>query len=510
MSHARISSCTLIGVRPVRVEVEIHVGSGLPVVQLVGLADTEVREARERVRCALLSCGLPFPHDRRVTINLAPADLPKDSGRFDLPIALALLVACGLLDAQALHGHVFAGELALNGELRPVRATLPMVLACASQGWHEGWVLPKASAQEARLVPGVQVWQAEHLCDIVGHFRGKPGPGWAALPTSAPPAVRTQGPDLIEVRGHAAAKRALCLAATGGHNLLMVGPPGSGKSMLAQRLVGLLAPPDATEALQTAALQSLAGQDALAQWGQRPFRAPHHSATAAALIGGGAPPRPGEVSLAHHGVLFLDELPEFRRQALEALREPLENHRITVSRAARQVEFDADFQLIAAMNPCPCGQLGAPQRHCRCTPDQVLRYQARLSGPFLDRIDLHIEVPLLPAREVLHAPAGPSSAQLRERCLQARDLALNRQGCCNARLPVAHMDVLPWTDAAQQVLQKSAQRLSLSARAIHRIWRVAMTIADLDCAPRVDLPQLAEALQYRMRGHDLPAPGRHS
>ena len=506
MSHARISSCTMIGARPVRVDVEIHVGAGLPALQLVGLADTEVREARERVRCALLSCGLPFPHDRRVTINLAPADLPKDSGRFDLPIALALLVAGGHLQASVLQGHIFAGELALNGDLRAVRATLPMVLACASRSWTEGWVLPKASAQEARLVPGVQVWQAEHLCDIVGHFRGEPCSGWAALASGGPPPVTQTGPDLAEVRGHGAAKRALCLAAAGGHNLLMVGPPGSGKSMLAQRLVGLLPTPSPQEALSAAAVQSLAGQDALARWGQRPFRAPHHSATMAAMIGGGSPPRPGEASLAHQGVLFLDELPEFRRQALEALREPLENQCITVSRAARQMEYDADFQLIAAMNPCPCGQLGAPHRQCRCTPDQVSRYQSRLSGPFLDRIDLHIEVPLLAAQEVLQLSPEESTALVRERCVRARQRALQRQGCCNARLSVAHMHTLPWTESAREALQTSAQRLGLSARAIHRSWRVAMTIADLDGANQVDLPQLAEALQYRHRGAALGVP----
>jgi len=493
MSVAIVFTRGLAGLEAPLVRVEAHMGNGLPHFHIVGLPDTEVKEARDRVRSAIETSGFDFPQ-RRITVNLAPADLPKESGRFDLPIAIGVLAASGQVPRKRLDALELAGELALSGELRPIRGALAMTFRAHRDG--RAFVLPEAVASEAALARSATILPARSLAQVCAHLAGT-----AALTpfAGAPLQSSVEYPDLADVHGQVFARRALEIAAAGGHSLLMRGPPGTGKTMLAQRLGGILPPMTEDEALEAAAVQSLAGftlqRD---RFGHRMFRAPHHTASAVALVGGGSPPRPGEVSLAHHGVLFLDELPEFSRHVLEVLREPLESGRITISRAARQADFPAAFQLIAAMNPCPCGYRGHPTRACKCGPDKVAHYLSRISGPLLDRVDLHVTVPALRAREIDDASAGEASVQVRERVAAARDRQVARQGVPNARLCGAalrqHAALEP---RARSILREAMTRKSLSARAHQRILRVARTIADLDHAAVVAHGHVAEALLFR-------------
>ncbi len=493
MGLAVVASRALAGIEAPEVLVEVHLGNGLPAFNIVGLPEAEVREARDRVRAALHHGQFEFPA-RRITVNLAPADLPKGSSGFDLPIALGILAASGQLPSQALEGQEFAGELSLTGELRPVRGAL--ALALGSQKSARAIVLPAPNAAQAALAPRSRVLPAKSLLEVCAHLAGR-----AAL--TEHPAQRLSFacsyPDLCDVKGQAQAKRALEVAAAGGHGLLMIGPPGTGKSMLAARFPGILPPMSEPEALESAAIHSAssAGFDP-AHWGRRPFRAPHHSASSAALVGGGNPPRPGEISLAHRGALFLDELPEFRRSVLEALREPLEAGTISIARAARQAQFPARFQLVAAMNPCPCGWLGHPSGKCRCTPDAIARYRGRISGPLADRIDIKVEV-AAPREAELAAPAsGENSVTVRERVIAARERQQTRQSKSNALLEPREIELHCALGAeGEQLLRQAFARLDLSARAYHRVLRVARSIADLAGVATIETAHVAEAIQYR-------------
>ncbi|ASV97393.1 YifB family Mg chelatase-like AAA ATPase [Paraburkholderia aromaticivorans] len=524
MSLAVVRSRAPAAGRAPEVTVEVHLANGLPSFSIVGLPDLEVRESRERVRAALQNCNFDFPV-RRITVNLAPADLPKESGRFDLPIALGILAASGQIPAECLLHREFAGELSLTGALRPMRGAFAMACGTARSGVAHGGAstsgtdvelaaceppahstpqlyLPAASAAEAALVPGVDVYGAADLPSLCAHLAGAPE---ARLhPLAAPDLAESATavvPDMGDVIGQRGARRALEVAAAGGHHVLLVGPPGAGKSMLAARLPGLLPPMTDDEALASAALLSASRAGFTpAQWRRRPFRAPHHSSSAAALVGGRNPPQPGEITLAHLGVLFLDELPEFDRDVLETLREPLEAGRITISRAALQVDFPAACQLIAAMNPCPCGWRGDPQGRCRCTPEIAARYLRKLSGPLLDRIDIQLEIPALTPAELSarSLAAGETSAAIAARVNRARERQLSRQGKTNRELGGREVDEVCRPDTAGEILLREAgERFGWSARAYYRVLKVARTIADLAGAAMPSAAQIGEAIQYR-------------
>jgi magnesium chelatase family protein len=504
--YARLSSASVVGISAFMVEVETHLEQQLPGVAVVGLPDSAVRESRERVSAAIKSSGYPFPQ-RKITVNLAPADVRKEGSGFDLPIAIGILAASGIVPLEALEGTVIVGELALDGTLRPIHGALSIALEAGRAGVRR-MLIPAANAEEAALAQSIAVYAAESLREVVGILCGELAPE----PVRVDPDelfARYQShhqPDFADVKGQEAVKRALEIAAAGGHNVIMIGPPGSGKTMLARRLPSILPPMTLDEALETTRIHSVAGllQPGQALVTERPFRAPHHTISDAALVGGGMSTiRAGEISLAHHGVLFLDELPEFARNVLEVLRQPLEERRITISRTKMTVEYPCNVMLVCSMNPCPCGNFGNPKHECTCSPHQIQRYMAKISGPLLDRIDIHIEVQPVEHRELAASRRGEPSAVIRQRVIAARarqaERFAGRAGVFkNADMGPRELEQFCALDGqGRSLLEAAMNRLGLSARAYDRILKVARTIADLDGSPSITPVHLSEAIQYR-------------
>jgi magnesium chelatase family protein len=499
MQLATLHTRALNGIQAVPVSVEVHLSNGLPAFSIVGLPEAAVRESKDRVRAAIINSGFDFPA-RRITVNLAPADLPKEGGRYDLPIALGILAASGQIGTKELDQLEFLGELALSGLLRSVNGALPAALAAKQQ--HRALILPPGDAEQAALIEDAEVYAADSLLAVCQHLQRQLAlPGISGVTQAADSQItKRMTADMADVRGQHHARRAIEIAAAGRHNLLMVGPPGTGKSMLASRLPGILPPMSTAQALESASVYSISQQGfSIDQWKTRPFRSPHHTASGVALVGGGSKPAPGEISLAHQGVLFLDELTEFDRHVLDVLREPMETGSITISRAARQAEFPARFQLIAAMNPCPQGYSCDGSTLCRCTPEQQRRHRNRLSAPLLDRIDIQIEVPrvdkkLLQDSDVKHE----DSETIRQRVEQAHQCQLTRGPHSNAELTIREVEQFCRIDnACIELLDSVMERLKLSARAYHRILKLARTIADIEQSETIELPHLTEAVSYR-------------